>query len=65
MLPALTAFADAGAEVLVGDPHRAYLPTDRLEVLAEYEVDVETDLEDAPVKPAVVARLSPPAYSCR
>lgn len=57
MLPALQRLAASGAEVLVGDPHRAYLPTDALDVIADYDVDVETDLEDAPVKPAVVARL--------
>ena len=57
MLPALQRFAAAGAEVLVGDPHRAYLPIDALEPLASYDVEVETDIEDAPVKPAVVARL--------
>jgi len=59
MLAALTRLAGAGAEVLVGDPHRAYLPVDRLDVVASYEVDVETDIEDAPVKPAVVTRLRP------
>jgi predicted nicotinamide N-methyase len=58
MLPALQRLAAMGAEVLVGDPHRAYLPEAALEPVASYEVDVETDLEDAPVKPTVVARLS-------
>lgn len=57
MLPELRRLAAAGAEVLVGDPHRAYLPADALEPVASYDVDVETDLEDAPVKPSVVARL--------
>ena len=57
MLPALTRLAQRGVEVLIGDPHRAYLPVDRLEVVARYEVEVETDIEDAPVKAAVVARL--------
>ena len=57
MLAELSRLARAGARVLVGDPHRAYLPRDQLEVIASYEVDVETDIEDAPVKPAVVARL--------
>ena len=57
MLSELRRLAAAGAEVLVGDPHRAYLPHEHLEVLASYDVDVETDLEDEPVKPAVVARL--------
>jgi predicted nicotinamide N-methyase len=59
MLPALTAFAAAGAEVLVGDPHRAYLPREHLEPLATYDVEVETDIEDSPVKTTVVARLLP------
>lgn len=60
MLPALSQLVDAGAEVLVGDPHRAYLPVDALEPVAGYDVDVETDIEDAPVKTAVVARLRTP-----
>lgn len=58
MVGELGRLARAGAMVLVGDPHRAYLPTERLRPVASYEVDVETDLEDAPVKPAVVAVLS-------
>jgi len=57
MLRELTRLTHAGAEVLIGDPHRHYLPTDALEVVARYDVDVETDIEDAPVKPSVVARL--------
>jgi predicted nicotinamide N-methyase len=57
MLAQLSRLAADGAEVIVGDPHRAYLPTSALEVLAHYDVDVETDIEDAPVKPSVVARL--------
>jgi predicted nicotinamide N-methyase len=36
----VTAFLErciaAGLDVLIGDPHRAYLPVDRLELLAEY-----------------------------
>lgn len=58
MLPALQRFTAAGADVLVGDPHRAYLPQELLQPLASYDVEVETDIEDAPVKPAVVARLA-------
>jgi predicted nicotinamide N-methyase len=57
MLPALTAFVAAGAEVIVGDPHRAYLPTEQLQRLATYDVEVETDIEDTPVKPTLVGRL--------
>jgi predicted nicotinamide N-methyase len=57
MLRELTRLTRAGVEVLIGDPHRHYLPIDALEVVARYDVDVETDIEDAPVKPSVVARL--------
>jgi predicted nicotinamide N-methyase len=57
MLTELSRLAASGAEVLVGDPHRAYLPRDALEVVADYDVDVETDIEYAPVKPSIVARL--------
>jgi predicted nicotinamide N-methyase len=57
MLTELGRLAGAGAEVVIGDPHRAYLPSHRLETIATYDVDVETDIEDAPVKPAIVARL--------
>jgi predicted nicotinamide N-methyase len=59
MLPALSSFVAAGAEVLVGDPHRAYLPDARLEPVATYDVEVETDIEDSPVKPSLVARFLP------
>ena len=57
MLTELSRLAASGAEVLVGDPHRAYLPRDVLGVVADYDVDVETDIEDAPVKASIVARL--------
>jgi predicted nicotinamide N-methyase len=57
MLPALQRMAAHGAEVLVGDPQRAYLPREFLVPVAEYDVEVETDIEDAPVKTTVVARL--------
>jgi len=39
-----------GATVLVGDPGRSYLPKDRMTSLAEYEVPVIRDLEDAEIK---------------
>jgi predicted nicotinamide N-methyase len=38
VLPFLTAARAAGAEVLVGDPGRPYLPTDRLEAVAMHDV---------------------------
>lgn len=46
-----------GALVLIGDPGRAYLPKDRLEALARYEVPVTRSLEDAEIKRSTVWRL--------
>ncbi|HEU6442158.1 MAG TPA: methyltransferase [Microvirga sp.] len=39
-----------GAAVLIGDPGRSYLPKERLERLASYEVPVTRTLEDAEIK---------------
>lgn len=47
-----------GAEVLVGDPGRAYLPKDKLQKLATYEVPVTRALEDAEVKRTTVWRFA-------
>lgn len=46
-----------GVAVLVGDPGRAYLPTEFLEQLAVYEVPVTRALEDAEVKRTTVWRF--------
>jgi predicted nicotinamide N-methyase len=46
----LEQLAAEGRTVLVGDPGRAYLPKDRLKLLACYEVPVTRELEDAEVK---------------
>ena len=46
-----------GALVLIGDPGRSYLPKDRLEALAHYNVPVTRDLEDAEIKRSAVWRL--------
>ncbi|WNJ91656.1 methyltransferase [Bosea sp. 685] len=46
-----------GATVLIGDPGRSYLPRDRLEVLATYQVPVTRSLEDAEIKQSSVWRL--------
>jgi predicted nicotinamide N-methyase len=46
-----------GATVLVGDPGRAYLPRERLERLAGYEVPVTRALEDAEIKRTGVWRF--------
>ncbi len=61
MITGLGSLRLAGAEVLVGDPHRSFLPEDRLEPLAFYDVEVEEDLENATLKHTVVARLVEPA----
>lgn len=45
MLPVLDRFRAKGARVLVGDPGRADLPTDRLTLCAEYDV---RDMGDGP-----------------
>lgn len=46
-----------GATVLIGDPGRSYLPKDRLEAVATYEVPVTRALEDAEVKRTTVWRF--------
>jgi predicted nicotinamide N-methyase len=46
-----------GADVLIGDPGRAYLPKSGLERLAVYEVPVTRALEDSEVKRTTVWRL--------
>jgi predicted nicotinamide N-methyase len=46
----LSAKAAQGATVLIGDPGRSFLPKDRLRKIAEYQVPVSRDLEDADIK---------------
>jgi predicted nicotinamide N-methyase len=53
----LAALQGRGATVLIGDPGRSYLPKDRLDQLATYEVPVTRALEDAEVKRSGVWRL--------
>lgn len=48
-----------GSTVLIGDPGRSYLPQDKLEKLAAYNVPVTRDLEDAEIKRSAVWRLKP------
>ena len=49
-----------GATVLIGDPGRSYLPKDRLESLAVYQVPVTRTLEDADIKKTGVWRFRGP-----
>jgi predicted nicotinamide N-methyase len=53
----LRAAAGAGADVLVADPGRAFVPAEALTALACFEVPVLTTIEDAPVKSVTVYRL--------
>lgn len=54
----LSGLSARGATVLIGDPGRSYLPRERLEALATYEVPVTRALEDAEVKRSSVWRLA-------
>ncbi len=58
LVPWFARLAARGAEVLVGDPGRAYLPRQRLEALASYQVPVTRALEDAEVKKTTVWRFA-------
>ena len=59
----LEGLARRGAEVLIGDPGRAYLPRERLERIAEYSVPVTRELEDSEIKRTGVYRFraTPPS----
>ena len=56
--PWLSNRAAAGALVLIGDPSRAYLPTERLERLEAYDVQTSLDLESATMLTTTIWRLS-------
>jgi predicted nicotinamide N-methyase len=53
----LRAAAAAGAQVLIADPGRAFVPVDSLTAIACYQVPVLDVLEDASVKDVTVYRL--------
>ena len=53
----LAARAAAGMLVLIGDPGRTYLPKEKLEAAASYEVQVTRALEDSDVKKSSVWRF--------
>ena len=48
-----------GATVLVGEPGRAYLPLDRFEVLATYDVPVSPEIETVKMRRSRVLRYHP------
>ena len=53
----LIAMQAEGKTVLVGDPGRSYLPRDKLEQIAAYDIPVTRALEDAEIKRAAVWKL--------
>jgi predicted nicotinamide N-methyase len=55
----LSGLAARGAQVLIGDPGRSYLPRGRLAEVATYQVPVTRALEDAEIKKSSVWRLRP------
>jgi predicted nicotinamide N-methyase len=57
-VPWFERLASDGVSVVVGDPGRAYLPKDRLEACAVYEVPVTRALEDSEVKKTTVWRFT-------
>jgi predicted nicotinamide N-methyase len=54
----LTLAKAQGTHILIGDPGRSYLPKDKLIKLAEYNVPVTRDLEDADIKRTAVWALA-------
>ncbi len=58
VLAYIEAAAAQGVPALVGDPKRNYFPTDRFAALAEYQVPVTRDLEDAEIKRTAVWRYA-------
>jgi len=46
-----------GADVLLGDPGRTYLPREHLNPIAHYDVPTTLELEDRQLKPTTVFRL--------
>ena len=58
LIPWLAARARTGALILLGDPGRAYLPTNGLEALARYWVPTPLELEDRDTRETTVWRLT-------
>jgi predicted nicotinamide N-methyase len=58
LIPWFSSLRERGAEILVGDPGRSYLPRERMQALAVYQVPVTRALEDADVKKTTVWRFA-------
>jgi predicted nicotinamide N-methyase len=59
ILPWLRGLAAAGAEVLLADPGRAYLPDEGLAPVARYAVPTTRELEDREERAVTIHRLLP------
>ena len=59
ILPWLRAMAAAGAEVLLADPGRAYLPAEGLQPLVRHAVATTLELEDRTLREVTIHRLLP------
>jgi predicted nicotinamide N-methyase len=58
LIPWFGQLAARGADILVGDPGRSYLPKERLTAVVHYQVPVTRALEDAEVKRTTVWRFA-------
>jgi predicted nicotinamide N-methyase len=58
ILPWLRAMAQAGAEVWIADPGRAYLPTEGLVPFATYAVPTTLELEDRTIRNTRLLRMT-------
>jgi predicted nicotinamide N-methyase len=59
ILPWLRAMAGAGAQVLLADPGRAYLPREGLEPISRHAVPTTLELEDRTLREVTIHRLLP------
>ena len=58
ILPWLRGLVAAGAEVLIADPGRAYLPKAGLDPIARYSVPTTRELEDRDSREVTIHRLA-------
>lgn len=59
MLAFLQRAATAGAHVLIGDPHRAFLPRESLIAISTMDIPVTEALESTQIKPTTIWQVPP------